>query len=594
MQEIIEFNECANVKVSRRHASLDWADDDDDGVAIEALFSQPTFVVVAGVRSKLKSGEKATLKHGDTFGLLPHAAWYRINLPDAARQDDKIKDLVTSNTPRDSGVELEGVPSCSSADNSDPTVPSKLRSNDVTAQPSQSQILSTSNGSSRDAKFSCAKVDAVRNWTLCAANVDKSDSNADASLAAKQKSVTAQESTSFTLTAVVDAVAEKIGEAYAARDVSCTTGAAVKTTTTSCTATSSRARTLPSWMTQEPAATSSPKQNPLAGARKKKNTTRRKQVKIAPTKRSGQLSSSENEDNEVLGSLVKNCKLFSPNRFKVTENEMTSKRALHQLSESDDDGSSLVRATEVAVTVSHAEVSDPTPVDGVSNTSFANSDDPSVPPVASIDVQNGNFSLHSRLAKAEQSLPEVNSGADEEHVGGSDTKCPAGKETSFTNALSAAPSSAKRKSCAYGASCYRRNPQHKKDEAHPGDPDYNSGEDTDEHSDSERPHCEYGVDCYRKNPEHRSQYKHTRIPQPQRRMKRKRAAKGYAGQPNDSDSPDESDLEFLNDASSDDYAPSGSDESDSERFTSQPLDENEKNELKRMGKEAKKFIKRGK
>ena len=30
----------------------------------------------------------------------------------------------------------------------------------------------------------------------------------------------------------------------------------------------------------------------------------------------------------------------------------------------------------------------------------------------------------------------------------------------------------KRKSCTYGASCYRQNPQHRHDEAHPGDSDY--------------------------------------------------------------------------------------------------------------------------
>ena len=40
--------------------------------------------------------------------------------------------------------------------------------------------------------------------------------------------------------------------------------------------------------------------------------------------------------------------------------------------------------------------------------------------------------------------------------------------------------SPRRKSCPFGASCYRRNPQHKLDEAHPGDEDYRSEAEEDE------------------------------------------------------------------------------------------------------------------
>ena len=34
------------------------------------------------------------------------------------------------------------------------------------------------------------------------------------------------------------------------------------------------------------------------------------------------------------------------------------------------------------------------------------------------------------------------------------------------------PGKTNRKSCPYGQICYRKNPQHKSDEAHPGDDDY--------------------------------------------------------------------------------------------------------------------------
>ena len=73
-----------------------------------------------------------------------------------------------------------------------------------------------------------------------------------------------------------------------------------------------------------------------------------------------------------------------------------------------------------------------------------------------------------------------------------------------------------RKSCPYGSSCYRKNPVHRKDEAHPGDGDYKDP-DLEEEGD-DKPECEYGTDCYRKNPQHRKDFQHTRRPQ------RKRAA----------------------------------------------------------------------
>ena len=77
-----------------------------------------------------------------------------------------------------------------------------------------------------------------------------------------------------------------------------------------------------------------------------------------------------------------------------------------------------------------------------------------------------------------------------------------------------------RKSCPYGSSCYRKNPLHRKDAAHPGDGDYkdpdkdnDNGEEADD-----KPECEFGIDCYRKNPQHRKDFQHTKRPQ------RKRAA----------------------------------------------------------------------
>ncbi|KAL2717711.1 aprataxin and PNK-like factor isoform X2 [Vespula squamosa] len=59
----------------------------------------------------------------------------------------------------------------------------------------------------------------------------------------------------------------------------------------------------------------------------------------------------------------------------------------------------------------------------------------------------------------------------------------------------------KRNKCIYKDKCYRKNPHHKVQFSHPGDPDF---EEVDE-----RPECPYGIHCYRKNLRHRAQFKHS-------------------------------------------------------------------------------------
>ena len=66
----------------------------------------------------------------------------------------------------------------------------------------------------------------------------------------------------------------------------------------------------------------------------------------------------------------------------------------------------------------------------------------------------------------------------------------------------------KRPSCGYGATCYRKNPAHRTEEAHPGDDDFRDLDQADDEDDG-RPECEYGRDCYRKNPDHRKDFRHS-------------------------------------------------------------------------------------
>lgn len=100
-----------------------------------------------------------------------------------------------------------------------------------------------------------------------------------------------------------------------------------------------------------------------------------------------------------------------------------------------------------------------------------------------------------------------------------------------------------RPSCPFGGSCYRKNPVHRQEEAHPGDDDFKQQKDeaeSDEDND-DRPECEFGTECYRKNPVHSKQFKHSIKPQPKREVKAKVAKKKK--QKDDDDSNDS----FIND-----------------------------------------------
>ena len=68
----------------------------------------------------------------------------------------------------------------------------------------------------------------------------------------------------------------------------------------------------------------------------------------------------------------------------------------------------------------------------------------------------------------------------------------------------------------------RKNPVHFREYSHPSDNETGEkGKDQtcnfDSNSEDEagfdnRPHCQYGISCYRKNPQHRKDFKHTRAP----------------------------------------------------------------------------------
>ncbi|KAL7852408.1 hypothetical protein SRHO_G00181930 [Serrasalmus rhombeus] len=158
-----------------------------------------------------------------------------------------------------------------------------------------------------------------------------------------------------------------------------------------------------------------------------------------------------------------------------------------------------------------------------------------------------------------------------------------GKQSKKTSSSENSSSSSKprvqcRTPCPYGTSCYRKNPVHFQECSHPGDDDFEEELSNSNEDDDDRPECPYGTDCYRKNPLHKKEYKHTKPP-----------AKKSVPDDEDEDDDDEDRYEnsFINDESEEkevdedsDYVPES--------------DDGGKEDIKRLQKEAKAFLRRKK
>ncbi|TSK18017.1 Aprataxin and PNK-like factor [Bagarius yarrelli] len=133
----------------------------------------------------------------------------------------------------------------------------------------------------------------------------------------------------------------------------------------------------------------------------------------------------------------------------------------------------------------------------------------------------------------------------------------------------------RRTPCPYGTSCYRKNPIHFQECSHPGDDDYEE-EQTNTDDDDDRPECPYGTDCYRKNPLHKKEFKHTQPP-----------AKTTTPVSDDDDDEDQYENSFINDDSEEDDMVEDSD------YVPESED-SEKEDFKRLQKEAKAFLQKKK
>ncbi|ROL46542.1 Aprataxin and PNK-like factor [Anabarilius grahami] len=130
----------------------------------------------------------------------------------------------------------------------------------------------------------------------------------------------------------------------------------------------------------------------------------------------------------------------------------------------------------------------------------------------------------------------------------------------------------RRTPCAYGSSCYRKNPLHFQECSHPGDSDYEDKE-AEDADDDDRPECPYGTHCYRKNLLHKMDYKHTKSPP-------KTAA--------DEEDEDHYENSFINDESEEEEVDEDSD------YVPESDDSGKGEDIKRLQKEAKAFLRRKK
>uniref|UniRef100_W8BKS3 Aprataxin and PNK-like factor n=1 Tax=Ceratitis capitata TaxID=7213 RepID=W8BKS3_CERCA len=130
--------------------------------------------------------------------------------------------------------------------------------------------------------------------------------------------------------------------------------------------------------------------------------------------------------------------------------------------------------------------------------------------------------------------------------------------------------STSRESCRFGIRCYRRNPQHRLTESHPGDSDYRRPSYPTPPLGT--PDCPYGDLCYRRNPKHFAEFNHppeTDFEKNYKNRLRQRRRRQLQHSRDSSELEDDYDFEdpFINDDELDsDYEPNSNDEDDDDDY----------------------------
>ncbi|KAK3891019.1 hypothetical protein Pcinc_005071 [Petrolisthes cinctipes] len=596
---------CGEKKVSRRHAYLDW---EDDGVQITSVHQNPTFIVVKGEEKQLTEGSFTLLNHGDMFGLMESSFWYKVCMQETVtcRSEEGEGNVSNSKTNPQAPPTQEGEEQKERRNKKETELGEKC-------SPELEEGAFQSDKENKD----------VNNEKKKETNDDQN--NDQVSSTREEERLPEMSNTSEVS---MNQEPKKIGALTKQQDPDSTTfvttniPAPIISQQQIQSSVLERKRKLPSWMTSnkttkaeggaDTSNSNTTALHPHGGGRKAHTPSSRKKKNNRTSDIDSQSVESESpnkkEDRDKDGNEQrkrqkkmdtpsantpeKKMRNASPKKTPNKKNKNVGKSPLKQ------GGKNLHNMSDEG---SEGDVEDNESTGHVADTSGTVKAFPATPKVSPVKPKAST----KNLKKASPPVKPALSDSDEDvttsgvgEVGGNNvTSTSTVQQTSTTptpprHPTAAPPPGTPRQSCQYGANCYRKNPLHRQQLAHPGDPDYHDAgsEDDANNDDDDRPECEYGVDCYRKNPQHRRQYKHTRFPQPQRKAKRKARQPKAPKADYNTDSEDDYDYDdpFLNDSSTDDYAPS---DCSSDSFT-EPSQEVEEEDTTRMLKEGKKFVRR--
>ncbi|XP_064097340.1 aprataxin and PNK-like factor [Macrobrachium nipponense] len=556
---------CGEKKISRRHAYLDW---DDDGVTLTSVHQNPTYALVKGVLKELTEGDALFLSHGDKFGLLKDKYWYMISLPDSCKEEK------TTAEDRKQKVSDNEIQDISKRDDSDSKLPDKDQENRSNAVENISSIKDSANNiRTKDTSVKICDGETTSNLRASKDQINKNEDIADDTSSYSGKDLL---SAKVNVNKIDDSM--KIQETVSAKELQ--------------EAVSSKRRDLPAWLKSTEVVKKLPpgKENEVhttshGGRRKTQaSSTKRKASNNPRNSRDASVAVPKTDANNPNGCDVgkgeegvisgngKHPKqqVLQKDNHKHSSNNRKVDASPRKRTPTKKKGSPLKNNTKGLHVISDED------------SEYDSGNEPDEPQAktskeAKTTVQHHSVTKHDMSDEGEESA----TGSEENKATPNKNK----QITPTTNAARGLPSRVLKKKprqpCQYGDKCYRKNQKHLADFSHVGDSDYHEDSSDPEASDDDRPQCEYGVDCYRKNPQHRKDYRHSRIPQPQRRAKRKARQQKQ----NDNDDSDDYDYDdpFLNDESSDDYAPT-----DSESFMED--DDDTQSTLE----EGKKFVKKRK
>ncbi|KAB7500567.1 Aprataxin and PNK-like factor [Armadillidium nasatum] len=602
---------CPDKKISRNHVMIDW---DDEGVLLTSIHVKPTFIVINGEKKSLTQGQSEVLKNGDRFGLLEDNYWYKESSPRCEKIRKELSPCLSSTEPQtDKNENDENVGTVNNEVHL--TLEKDTGINEESKEPLIRNNANTESNKIEDLAEETDKKEDELGSNLPEANYNPKNNRKrtlpDWMSKAGGKGESNEKKSSEKVRNLNEKQSKKINVSRPSKKV---TEAKFHELSDEDDGDDFNAKTSP---------------------KKIKKTNAKKQYHTISQDFDNPNSETENivpgviSKNEIKASVNANvCSLsdtvkVSPKKETKRVNHRLTKKAntknqYHSVSQDFDspDFETEINADEVINQKNGNKAN-------IKEHVCSDSDDGVVSPrkgtnkvnqtqIKQSKAKNQYHSLSQNFDgpdfEAENSnsesisknnnvsdistnvtdVKEVNSHkkehdlSDDDGSGGDEPSISKPAKIKISNELK---KNTPRKSCQYGEDCYRNNPKHRKELAHPGDSDYASHESASDDENDDRQECEYGLNCYRKNPQHRKDFKHTKKPQPPRNAKRKAKRK------NDSDDSDEYDFDdpFLNDESSDDYAPTDSSGPDSDIE-----DTVQEEDTKRMMKEAKKFVKKRK